>query len=275
MLTYHHLTRALKELGLEKRFPVIAHVPNSLVQQTRGEVETVLGALLAAFDNFTVPSFTLPALIIPEFGPEENGVEYGSARGSNLNAEIFNSDLPSQGEYSQSGEALRAYPQTFRSSHPVFSFTGLGLDAALAAQTAKNPYGHIPALMEMKAWFVLMGGGMASNFSIHFAEQRSGRKQFLRWALTSKGVVELPNFPGCAQGFHKLEYHLQQYLRRTRVEDFLWQAAPLRETVNVAVELLSADPYALLCNDLNCVNCNLVRREVRRKAADANGKTQA
>lgn len=275
MITYHHITRALKELGLEKRFPVIAHIPNTMVEHTRGGEETVLGALLAYFDNFTLPAFTMQALIIPEFGPEENAVEYGSARGSNLNAEIFTPDLACQGSQSRMGEALRAYPQTYRSTHPVFSFVGLGLDAAMAAQTADQPYGLVQSLMEMKTWFVLMGGGMASNYALHYAEQQSGRKQFLRWALTGKGVVELPAFPGCAEGFHKLEYYLQSILRRTYVDEFLWQAAPLRESIRIAVELLHSDPYALLCNDLNCERCNLVRRDVRRKIASATRKTRA
>jgi len=268
MISYHDITVSLNELGLNRSTPVIAHVNLSGMGEVKGGLSTVMGALLATVDNVMMPDFTFSTLIIPESGPEDNAIQYGSGRESNLKVALYSHDLPGDALGSEAGEALRGYPGTFRSSHPVFSFVGLGLDAALAQHEADDPYAPVRVMRDMGGWALLMGAQPSENFSIHFAEQLAGRKQFLRWALTPTGIVEVPHFPGCPNGFNKIFYYLQEELHQERVGEIDWQAVRLDVLIQTALALIRDDAFALLCNDLNCPRCNLVRSAIRQQVAN-------
>ena len=264
-LTYHDITKSLKSLGLKRDTPTIAHVSLKSLGEVKGGVDTVLGALLATIDNLMMPSFTYRTMVTPEFGPENNAITYGSSREKNLSAEIFTSNMPSDTPNNDIAEALRHYPDTSRSHHPILSFTALGLDAALESQTPKEPYAHIAAMMGQNTQVLLMGVDPSQNFSLHSAEQLVNRKQFIRLALTPNGVVECPHFPGCPNGFHKVLYHLENELHKILVGKSIWYCMSLDNMISVASNLMKDDPYTLLCNDLNCSRCNAVRRAIRKK----------
>ena len=233
----------------------------------RGGINTALGALLACVDNVMIPTFTYATMIIPVNGPEENDMVYGSGHGSNLDAAVYRFDLPADMKNFEAGEALRATTHTYRSDHPIFSFTGLGLDGLLVEHPADDPYAPIWRMRDIEGWVLLMGATPADNFSIHAAEKKAGRKQFTRWALSSSGIHEVSNFPGCANGFHKLDYYLQEELHRVKVKDQEWQAVRLDILLSTATHLIKEDPFALLCNDLKCGRCNLVRDAVKAQYA--------
>lgn len=268
MISYRDITLGLEKLGLGRSTPVLAHIAVSEIGEIRGGTETLLGALLATIDNLMVPSFTFSTMIVPEEGPADNFMEYGSGQEANLNASFFNHDLPSDMPHNEIAEAMRAYPGTYRSAHPILSFTGLGLDAALVNHDPKDPYTPISKLMELKGWVALIGAEASDNFSLHYAEKLAGRKQFIRWALTEDGVAECHYFPGCSDGFHKINYYLQDELRSTVVGDCLWYAVPLEILINSAVALIRDDPFALLCNSLSCPRCNLVRKFIKSRISE-------
>ncbi len=267
MITYREITTALEKLGLNRSTPVLAHIAPSRLGEIRGGLDTLLGALLAAIDNLMLPSFTFSTLVLPENGPSDNDLDYGSGRSANFNAAIFSPSLPCDLPDNQVSEMLRTYPGTFRSTHPVFSFSALGLDATLVNHPPQDLYAPIRKLTGLKGWVALIGAEASENFSLHYAEQMAGRKQFLRWALTETGIVEVPDFPGCSEGFHKINYYLQDELRMTVVGESRWYAVPLEILVNSAVALIREDPFALLCNSLSCARCNLARRTVKSQIA--------
>ncbi len=263
MISYRDITVGLETLGLNRRTPVLAHIAVSKIGEIRGGTDTLLGALLATIDNIMVPSFTFSTMVIPEDGPKENNIEYGSGRQTNLNASIFKYDLPSDIKNNEIAEALRDYPGVYRSYHPILSFTGLGLDIALINHPVDEPYAPIQKLIDLQGWVALIGADPTENFSVHYAEFLAGRKQFTRWALTPEGVVECPHFPGCPDGFHKINYYLQDELRSAVVGDSRWYAVPLEILINSAAALIHDDPFALLCNSLSCPRCNLVRKVIK------------
>jgi aminoglycoside 3-N-acetyltransferase len=265
MITYHDVTSGLKQLGLDRSIPVVAHISMVRLGEVKGGADSVVGALLATVDNAIIPVFTYATMVIPENGPEDNDIVYGSGSNSNLQTSMFENSLPSDMPDSQAAEAFRAYPGSFRSRHPILSFIGLGLDAALDSQSAENPYAPIQALMDLNGWVVLIGADPSANFSLHYAEKLVGRKQFIRWALTPDGVVACPFFPGCSNGFHKVHYYLQEELKIARVDGKEWFAMPLNVLIRSARMLMQEDTLALLCNDLNCRRCNLVRKAVREQ----------
>ncbi len=263
MISYRDIVIGLENLGLNRSTPVLAHIAPARLGEIRGGLETLLGAILATIDNVMMPSFTLSTMVVPQVGPPDNFIDYGSSPAGNLNAAIFTHDLPSDLPDAEVSEMLRKYTGTYRSSHPIFSFTGLGLDVALISQSPQDPFAPIRKLMELKGWVALIGAEPSDNFSLHYAEHLAGRKQFVRWALTENGIMECPHFPGCPDGFHKINYYLQDELRVVTVGDSHWSAVPLETLVNSAVALIHEDPFALLCNSLSCPRCNLVRKLIK------------
>ncbi len=263
MISYRDISAGLQDLGLDRSTPVLAHISLPKLGEVKGGLNTIMGALLATVDNVMMPTFTYSTLIIPESGPDNNLVIYGSGRETNLKAQVFSHDLPGDAPDNQASEALRAYPGVYRSSHPVFSFTGLGLDVALVDHPADNPYAPIAELRKLNGWVLLLGAEPSANFSLHFAEKLAGRKQFTRWALGTDGILEIQNFPGCSEGFHKINFYMQEELHTVRIADVFLHAMKLETLLNVAVALINEDTFALLCNNINCPHCNLVRESIK------------
>jgi aminoglycoside 3-N-acetyltransferase len=113
-------------------------------------------------------------------------------------------------------------------------------------------------------WVLLLGVNHTVNTSIHYAEKMAGRKTFIRWALTPKGVVECPSFPGCSAGFDAAAPALENYTRRVRIGDTLIQAVSVRAVFNTVIPMVRRDPLALLCNDEGCERCGEIRKQVRK-----------
>jgi aminoglycoside 3-N-acetyltransferase len=263
MISYRDISAGLQNLGLNRSTPVLAHINLANLGEVQGGLNTIMGALLATVDNVMMPAFTFSTMVVPESGPGDNLIVYGSGRESNLASEIFSYALPADMENSEASEAFLAYPGVYRSSHPVFSFAGLGLDVALINHPDEDPYAPISELRKLDGRVLLMGADPSSNFSVHYAEKLAGRKQFTRWALSDHGICEIPHYPGCSDGFNKLHYYMQEELHTVRVADSIWHAMKIETLLNVAIALLNEDNFALLCNNLNCLRCNLVRASIK------------
>lgn len=263
MISYRDITTGLQDLGVNRSTPVLAHISLANLGEIKGGLSTVMGALLATVDNVMMPTFTFSTMVIPEDGPKDNLIKYGSGRKTNLTAEVYSHDLPGDQPDREASEALRSYPGVYRSSHPVFSFTGLGLDVALINHPADDPYAPILEIRKLDGWVLLMGAKPSANFSIHFAEKLASRKQYVRWAMCPEGILKIPNFPGCSEGFQKLHFYMQEELHTVRVADSIWHAMKVDTLINVATALIKDDAFALLCNDMNCPRCNSTRNSIK------------
>ena len=262
MLGFREIVNSLHQLGVTNQYPVIAHIDPDLTNKVKGGANTLVGALLTATDNVILPAFTTRTMVIPETGPANNALEYGSGRDSNFNVEIFTKELAADKPYFEVADTLQNYPGALRSSHPVLSFAGLGMNTALDAQNIHQPYAPIKSLLDLKGVVVLMGVDQTMNFCIHYAENLAGRKQFTRWALSSEGTLECFPFPGCPDGFNKLNIHVEALKHQIAIADQLWQAYSLQDFISVTIELLKKDPFSLLCNRLKCERCNAVRNSI-------------
>jgi aminoglycoside 3-N-acetyltransferase len=263
MLSYRELVTGLRELGLGPRGRVIAHIFLPALGPIAGGVETVLGSLLANCEILLIPSFTFQTMVTPSFGPAANGLTYGGDLEKNLQAEFFQADLPPNPAFAELYDALRRRPGALRSGHPILSFAGIGAEEGLSCQTTDNPLAPIQWLAEQDGDVLLLGSTQTSNVGLHFAERLSGRKQFLRWALTAEGVVACPDFPGCSDGFGAIQPHLAGIARLARIGPVEAQLIPLRDLTHVAVSWIRHDPRALLCDRLSCERCADVRAAVR------------
>ncbi len=259
MLSYRDLERGFRSLGLDSSRPLIAHASVKAFGEIRGGAEALLGALLAVQPRLMMPTHTYKTMILPEEGPDENAALYGAGRDLNAMAEFFSPDMPADSLMGALPELLRLHPQAKRSSHPILSFAGIGVETALDAQTLAEPLTPIGKLAEEDGWVLLAGVNHTVNTSIHFAEKIAGRKQFVRWALTREAAVECPNFPGCSLGFEKAAPYLAEMAREEKIGDATLRAMPLNEMIDQIVGMIHEDPQALLCEDPGCERCAELR----------------
>ena len=262
MLTFRDFISGLSKLEIDHTLPVVVHTSLAAFGETRGGVDAVLGALLTSFNTVIMPAFTYKTMIIPELGPPDNAMIYGSGKDANRMAEIYRPDLPSDTMMGVVAEALRIHPKAQRSNHPILSFTGINALDILESQTLKEPLLPIQGVRDAGGWVLLMGVDQTVNTSIHYAERLAGRIQFVRWALTPQGIIPCPGFPGCSDGFEALTPRLAGAIRRVELGDAVIQAVPMVDLLDAVGAEIKANPTALLCEREDCERCNTVRASV-------------
>ena len=251
--------RAFDELKLAGR-PVIAHASLKKFSKVEDGPRIVLQAMLASFKGVVMPTFTYKTMVTPEVGPPGNGITYGSNHNGNKMAEPFNQSTPPDKMMGILPPALLREAKAMRTSHPILSFGGIHADDILLTQTMTDPLAPIGALADDGGWVVLINVDHSVNTSIHYAEKLTGRRQFIRWALTSDRIVECPGFPGDSSGFNAIEEHLLPHTRRVDMDGGAFiQAISLKRLIDVTVELIKRDPLALLCQRNDCERCNAIR----------------
>ena len=270
IVTYRDLIRGLRQLDLPRPAAVIAHASLSAFGQVNGGASTVIGALLSCVDTLIMPTFTFKTELIPEVGPKNNGLIYGSGKDTNRMAEFYTPQMPADTLMGVVAETLRLMPAAKRSSHPILSFSGINATAALQSQTLQDPLAPIGFLAEQNGWVLLLGVDHSVNTSIHYGEKLAGRKQFLRWAITPDGAnkcraQECPSYPGCSDGFQAISPRLDEVSRRVVIGQAVVQAIPLIELLSAVQATLAEDPLALLCGRVDCARCISVRIEVEGK----------
>jgi aminoglycoside 3-N-acetyltransferase len=259
VVTFRDFVTGLRKLEVDRARPVIVHASLSAFGELHGGVESVIGGLSSSFNTWLMPAFTYKTMITPELGPPDNGMSYGSGKDANRMAEIFRLDMPVDPLMGVLAEAVRSHPKAKRSSHPILSFVGINSSMIVTSQSIKEPLAPIQALNEAQGWVLLLGVDHTANTSIHYGEQLAGRKQFIRWALTSKGVIPCHRFPGCSAGFEAISPYLEGVVRKTNVGEALVQAIPVADLLDTVCSLLADDPLALLCSAQDCERCNTVR----------------
>ena len=263
MITFRELVTALRQLGLNGTQPIIAHASLSAFGPVKGGADTLVGAILAVSAGVMMPTFTYKTMLTPPDGPPNNGITYGSEGDQNQMAEFFHPEMPADTLMGIVAETLRQHPQAQRSIHPIYSFAGIHLEEAIHAQTLAEPFAPIEWLTDSQGVALLLGVDHTANTSIHYAEQRAGRRRFIRWALTSQGIVECPAWPGCSFGFNAITPWLESYTRKIILGNALIQLIPLSMLVRTTERIIAADPNALLCELEDCERCQAVRDSLR------------
>lgn len=262
LVTYREFVAAFRRLGLDRGNRVLVHASLSAFGEVVGGADAIVGALLETFESVVMPSFTLRTLIVPPVGPPDNALDYDDGA-DNREAEFWRPDLPADRDIGAVAEALRLHPDARRSIHPALSFVGVGAEKYLEQQSLEDPLAPVGALAEDDGDVLLLGVNHRVNVALHFAEQKAGRRQFIRWALTDEGVVECPNFPGCSDGFYAFRQRLEGVGRWAEVGPGTVQAVPLRDLVHLVVGWIRQEPTALLCDRPSCKRCEVVRQSVR------------
>jgi aminoglycoside 3-N-acetyltransferase len=259
MLSYRDILNGFRSLEIDSNCPIIVHASLRAFGEVRGGVDTLLGVLLQLYPRLMAPAHTYLTMIAPEDGPENNGMTYGSGDNLNRMAEFYKADMPCDRLMGALPEALRRHPNASRSDHPILSFTGIGVRSALEKQTLDDPFTPIGALAEEDGWVLLLGVDHTVNTSMHYAEKLAGRRQFIRWALANKGVVECKGFPGCSLGFEKAAPRLADMTRRVKIGSAEVRSLPLRPMFERVIAMIRENEEALLCDDPECERCAATR----------------
>lgn len=261
MLTFGELKSAFESLELENK-PAIVHASLRTFGAIEGGAETFLKALLNSVSGLIMPTFTYKPMIIPEVGPPNNGLSYGTQLDGNRMAEAFHVDMPADKLMGVLPEIFRHQPGVKRTAHPLLSFAGFNVQSALSAQTLYNPFAPISKLADEDGWVLLLGVNHTSNTSIHYAEKLAGRPQFVRWALTKKRIVECPRYPGCSDGFEDIRPEIEDTTRRVEVGRGAIEAIPLSTLLKSVETSIKRDPRALLCQRDICARCDAIRSTI-------------
>ncbi|OGO39325.1 MAG: hypothetical protein A2W35_17890 [Chloroflexi bacterium RBG_16_57_11] len=266
MIGYSDLASAFRELDIPPVAPSMVHASLSAFGPVEGGAQTVVEAILEVFPTVLMPTFTYKTMVVPDIGPPDNGLAYGTYADANRQAHFFQSNMPVDRLIGMIPEMFRLYPRAHRSLHPILSFAGVNADRYLDSQTISEPLAPFRLLVNEKAWVLLLGVDHTVNTSLHYAEKLAGRRQFVRWALTPDGVVECPGFPGCSDGFDAIAARLSQIVRKRWAGKALIQAIPMADLIQIALTWLREDPLALLCDHSYCERCRSIRLDVANLA---------
>lgn len=264
VLTFNDLVVAFEQLGLQKK-PVIAHASLKAFGHVEGGPDSIVTGLDYTTGAFIMPTHTYKTMLTPSSGPANNAINYLRGQQWNRLAVPYHPDMPADSLMGVIPESMRRWPEARRSMHPILSFTGFRADKILETQTIAEPFAPMRALAEQDGWVLLLGVDHTTNTSIHFAEKLAGRKQFVRWALTSEGVVTCPSFPGCSAGFETIEPEVRNFTKTIKVGHAEVRAIPMRALLVRVIELIKKDRYALLCNRADCERCAEVRKALNHQ----------
>jgi len=266
MITIRDLVHGFENLSL-KDGPVIVHGSFKSLKPFSGNPKTVIDALVDSTGGVMMPSFTFETMVYPPSGPGQNGLDYPTEHTRHFQSwdaapTYFRRDLPVDKQLGILPETLRRHHRAKRSLHPILSFTGVNVDYALQRQSMDDPLAPIGALAERNGRVLLIGVGQRANTSIHYAERKAGRPQFLRWAATPVRVVECPGFPGDSDGFETIAPYIKQRVDSVTIGKARVDAIPLQALFDVVKQMIKEDPQALLCQRAECGRCGAVRKMV-------------
>src|SRR3990172_3823508 len=107
---FRDIVLGLREIELNHNSRIIFHASLSALGRVSGGAETVVGALTSVCSLVMAPTFTYQTLIVPEVGPDTNGIDYGD-RGENGQAEFWRPDLPAHDTIGVIANALLRHPE--------------------------------------------------------------------------------------------------------------------------------------------------------------------
>ena len=263
MISVEQLDRAAAELRLSDR-PVIVHASlRSFGEPIQGGADALLDLLLARGCTVLVPAFTEPQFgVAPpvDMRPARNGIDYSALTGGTATQDgrIYGVDCrdinPGLGTLPA---MLIDRDDAVRGDHPLNSFAAVGPEAEglVAAQSPADVYGPIRELADRDGAILLIGVGLDRMTALHLAEQRSGRRLFVRWARNAGGEVSMVEIGSCSEGFPHLEPTLDPLARTATVGASAWRSYPADEALAAATAAIAARQSITHCGDPGCLLC--------------------
>ncbi|WP_329541056.1 aminoglycoside N(3)-acetyltransferase [Streptomyces sp. NBC_01358] len=173
-LTTADLVEGWRKAGVQESMALIVHASLSSLGPVDGGAATVVESLRTAVGptgTLVTPTFTWQ---VADPDPDHVGVPDAAVKARRAAVSAFHPDLPST-SMGAIAEALRALPESLRSSHPQASVAAVGAHAAdiVDRQTLgfaigrTSPFG---SLYDIGGYILLIGVGHNRNTFLHHAE---------------------------------------------------------------------------------------------------------
>ncbi len=254
------LARALARAGLAGQRAVVHSSLRSL-GQVAGGADTVARALRSTLETLLVPTCCWGEGSA-ECRPPEG--ELWERNGSKPEDEPRHVPVPFDPAATLPVRAMGAIPRAVlrlpgaqRGSHPLTSFAAVGADAAryVAEQTPNDPQFSLKRLQDDDGLVVLIGVNLTRCTALHIAEERVGRRPFVRWAMSQAGVAEPVRVGGCSEGFERMWPTLGAVFTVSRLGEAQLRTARLSALIARATELLAKEPGVTRCDTPDCARC--------------------
>ena len=163
-------------------------------------------------------------------------------------------------------EVFRRRLGAVRSFHPTYSLAAIGEGAAdlldgherAGATAVGSPLDRLAAA---GGHVLLLGVGHTANTTVHVGESHAGAPYLDLPFDPAWPTHGYDRYPGCSRAFGVLERPLRERaaIRDGKVGSALAQLVRGQAVIDTTVELLRADPAALLCTDPECYRCSRAR----------------
>ncbi len=247
-----------KRLGIVGK-RVIVHSSLSSFGYVEGGADTVIASLVESFETILMPAFCWESNTAPpkEDRPLQNGCDYSFYDGWGKPLKPFIVETAgiekSMGIISRKFISLR---NTYRSDHAWHSWVSYGEKAGYLTENHSWDSTNLPIerLAGIEGYILLIGVGLASCTAIHVAEEKAGRRPFIRWAVDREGKIKRVRAAGCAKGFNNLMPYCKELFRETCVGDCKILAAPLNTFITHMTSVIVSKPELTRCS-INCLRC--------------------
>ncbi|MHB1000355.1 MAG: AAC(3) family N-acetyltransferase [Armatimonadota bacterium] len=261
MVTIEDIRRAVREYGLSGK-ALCVHSSLKSFGRVEGGARTIVDGLLAEGCTVMVPTFTSAFWAMPDRAKRyrRNAWNYDALINTWKCDRVYTPDTNELDEVFMGAlpEAVLHTEGRIRGNHPINSFAAVGplAEELISGQNRMDVYSPFDALVKAGGYIVLMGVGLTRMTFIHYAEQVSGRKLFIRWANTPEGRSTEAQVGGCSEGFDQLEPAVRHLMRETKVGNSDWKIFPAEATLQTLVQAISANPQITHCDDPVCGRCD-------------------
>lgn len=257
-VTRTDIHEGFKSLGIiGKR--VVIHSSLSSFGYVIGGADTVIDEIIDSFRTVLMPAFCWESNAPPPENdrPVQNGCDYSFYEGWTKPLRPFIVESvgiePSMGIISRKFMTLQ---NVCRSDHAWHSWLAYGdMDKQLVEnhswESANLP---LERLMELDGQIVLLGVGLASCTAIHIAEERAGRRPFIRWAVDRNGQIRRVKADGCGKGFNSLMPYCKELFSETLIGNCRVFTAPLKPLVEHVTKIIILNPGITRCST-TCLRC--------------------
>lgn len=250
---------AIRESGLSAR-PVCLHSSFRSFRGVVGEPLHVIDAFLNEGCTLLVPTYSWHehALDAPDSAPVPERNAYRRPPQPRRTAAPFTPDSTAIDTDAMGAipTAVVQHPEQVRGAHPLCSFSALGPLAhdLVAGQGPEGVNDPLERLADREGAVVLAGVDLTTMTLLHLAEERAGRRMFVRWGMLPEGIVPV-RVGGCSSGFERLADTLAPYERRIEVGPSVWRVFPAKECLVTAERVIAADSTVTRCEDRACERC--------------------
>lgn len=272
-VTQDEIETALVELWLSGQ-DVEVHASLSSFGIVKGGAGTIVAALATVCRTVLVPTFTFEhcQVVTPPANdrPRQNALNYAEEDAEQRLPQTLPIDLlasPSciDQDMGVIPRNLLRHPAAVRSRHPFQSFAAIGAhaDLYLEEHPDEDPLLPLKKLCQHEGVVLLIGCGLDSCTAVHLAEELAGRKPFIRWYLSSDGMVRRVVLNSCSDGFVNLTKSVSHLSTSVTVGNSTLVSYPMKAFVEACANRIAADPAITLCDEHDGNGCDLCVDAVR------------